>query len=109
MESDIIVKGFQLAEKLHRVKYMWFISDGDSSMYHSVVITCNASNGHYIQKVECTNHAVKCYWNRLKALCKYHPQYHRYQAVYHAAVIAVPFHFRHYMINKTVAGMMAAE
>ena len=28
MESDIIVQGFQLAEQMHGVRYLWFIGDG---------------------------------------------------------------------------------
>ena len=73
METDIIVQGFQLAEQMHGVRYLWFIGDGDSSVYHAVV--SNVSYGCYVQKVEYANHAVKCYWNRLEALCKEHPQY----------------------------------
>ena len=42
-------------------------------MYHAVIT--NVSYGHYVQKVECANHAVKCYRNRLEALCKEHPEY----------------------------------
>ena len=72
METDIIVQSFQLAEQMHGVRYLWFIGDGDSSVYHAVV--SNVSYGHYVQKVECANHVVKCYQNRLEALCKEHPQ-----------------------------------
>ena len=43
-------------------------------MYHNVL--SNVSYGHYVQKVECANHAVKCYQNYLEVLCKEHPQYH---------------------------------
>ena len=42
-------------------------------MYHAVV--SNMSYDCYVQKVECTNHGVKCYQNCLEALCKEHPQY----------------------------------
>ena len=73
MESDIIVQGFQLAEQMHGVRYRWFIGDGDSSVYHAVVT--DVLYGRCVQKVECANHAVKCYRNRLEALCKEHPEY----------------------------------
>ena len=53
---------------MHGVRYLWFIKVGDSSVYHSVY-------GHCVQKVECTNHAIKCYQNHLEALCKNHPEY----------------------------------
>ena len=37
MEADIIVEGFQLSEQMHGLRYLWFIGDGDSSVYHAVV------------------------------------------------------------------------
>ena len=48
--------------------------DGDSSVYHSVV-TGVPSYGRDITKVECANHAVKCYRNRLEVLCNDKPDY----------------------------------
>ena len=33
METDIILEGFQVAEKTHGVRYMRFVRDGDSSVY----------------------------------------------------------------------------
>ena len=80
MESDIIVEGFQLSEQMHGIRYMWFIGDGDSSVYHAVV-TNVPSYGRHVQKVECANHAVKCYRNRLEALCKEHPEYCRHHGL----------------------------
>ena len=52
----------------HGLRYPSLIGDGDSSDYHSVV-TGVPSYGRDITKVECANHAVKCYRNRLEALC----------------------------------------
>ena len=74
MEANIIAEGFQLSEQLHGVQYLWFIGDGDSSVYHAVV-TGVPSYGRCVQKVECANHAIKCYRNRLEALCKNHQGY----------------------------------
>ena len=74
MEADIIVEGFQLSEQMHGVRYLWFIGDGDSSVFHAVV-TGVPSYGRHVQKVECANHAIKCYRNRLEELCKNHPEY----------------------------------
>ena len=59
---------------MHRIRYTWYIGDGDSSVYHAVV-TNVPSYGCHVQKVECAKHAVKCYCNRLEALCKEHPEY----------------------------------
>ena len=74
MEADIIVEGFKLSEQMHRLRYIWFIGDGDSSVYHAVVIGV-PSYGRFVQKVECANHVIKCYRNYLKALCKEHQEY----------------------------------
>ena len=74
MEADIILEGFRISENMHGVKYLWLIGDGDSSVYNSVV-TGVPGYGRDITKVECANHAVKCYRNRLEALCKEKPHY----------------------------------
>ena len=61
-------------EQMHGLRYLWFIGDGDSSVYHAVV-TGVPSYGCFVQKIECANHAIKCYRNRLEALCKEHTEY----------------------------------
>ena len=48
--------------------------NGYSFVYHSVV-TGVPSYGRKITKAECANHAVKCYRNRLEALCNDKPDY----------------------------------
>ena len=73
MEADIILEGFRQSEEMHGLRYLWLIGDGDSSVYHSVV-TGVPSYGRDITKVECANHAVKCYRNR-EALCTDKPDY----------------------------------
>ena len=75
MEADIILEGFRQSENMHGLRYLWLIGDGNSSVYHGVV-TGVPSYGRDITKVECANHAVKCYRNRLEALCIDKPQYH---------------------------------
>ena len=75
MEADIILEGFQQSENMHGLRYLWLIGDGDSSVYHSVE-TGVPSYGHEIAKVECANHTVNCYRNRLEALCNDKPLYH---------------------------------
>ena len=74
MEADIILEGFWQIENMHGLRYLWLLGDGDSSVYHSVV-TGVPPYGHDITKVECANHAVKCYQNRLEALCNDKPLY----------------------------------
>ena len=43
-----------------------------SSVYNSL-ITAVPTYGHDIIKAECANHSIKCYRNRLEALCKDKP------------------------------------
>ena len=73
MESDIIVEGFRLSESTHGLRYMWMIGDGDSSVHHSIITS--VSYGRYVQKVECSNHAVKCYRSGLEKLAKENPTF----------------------------------
>ena len=74
IESDIILKGFQQSEEMHGLWYLWLIGDEDSSVYHSVV-TGVPLYGRDITKIECANDTVKCYRNRLEALCNDKPGY----------------------------------
>jgi len=74
MEADIILQGFLLSESIHGVRYHWMIGDGDSSAYNSVVTGC-LKYGKDVIKVECANHAIKCYCSRLEGLCNDKPQY----------------------------------
>lgn len=60
MESDITVEGFQQLESKYGLRYMKFVGDGDSSV-HLSLITGVPQYGHAICKIECSNHAVKCY------------------------------------------------
>ena len=39
---------------MHGVRYLWFIGDGDSSVFHAVV-TGVPSYGRHVQKVKCVN------------------------------------------------------
>lgn len=73
MESDIISEGFRQAEKMHSVRYIRVIADGDSSMM--CTIRQSVAYGMFVEKVECANHACKCYRSRLEQLAKDHPEY----------------------------------
>ena len=60
METDIILEGFVQAEQVHGVRYMRFIGDGDRSVYPTLL--ANVPDwGSDIRKIECANHACKCY------------------------------------------------
>ena len=74
MEADIILEGFWMSESIYGLRYLWFIGDGDSLVYN-FLITGVPTYEYAITEVECANHAVKCYTNRLEALCKNKLQY----------------------------------
>ena len=74
METDILVQGFNEAETKYGLRYLTFIGDGDSSVYANLV-TQVPSYGHAIRKIECANHAVKCYRGALEKLVTEKPHY----------------------------------
>ena len=74
MEPDAILEGFQQAERVHGVRYMRFIGDGDSSV-HSTLLQVVPGWGRDIKKLECANHACKCYRSSLEKLVQAHPEY----------------------------------
>ena len=73
METDIILKGFLQSETQHGLRYIQFIGDGDSSVYPALV--SGVPYGYFIKKVECANHAVKCYRTALENLVHDKPCY----------------------------------
>ena len=73
METDIILKGFLQSEQQHGLRYIEFIGDGDSSVFPALV--SGVPYGHYIKKLECANHAVKCYRTALENLINDKPLY----------------------------------
>ena len=74
MESDMIVEGFRAAETMHKVRYMKMVGDGDSSV-HANIQTNVLGWGVHVAKIECANHSVKCYRNRLEKIVQDFPQY----------------------------------
>ena len=74
METDIIVQGFQEAESNYGLRYTKFVGDGDSSV-HPSLITGVPQWGHAIRKIECANHAIKCYRGALEKLAQENAHY----------------------------------
>ena len=74
MEADIILEGFINAERVHGVHYTQFIGDGDSSVYPTLIQKVPGW-GHAIRKLECANHACKCYRSALEKLVQDNPLY----------------------------------
>ena len=74
MKSDIIVAGFKESWRMHGVRYLWLIGDGDSSVHHAIQLEVT-EYGRDVQKVECANHVIKCFCNRMESLCNSYPEY----------------------------------
>lgn len=74
METDIILEGFKEAERVHGVRYTKFVGDGDSSVYPTLLQNVTGW-GHLIKKLECANHACKCYRGALEKLVQDNPSY----------------------------------
>lgn len=74
METDIILEGFCAAEKTHGVRYMRFVGDGDSSVYSTLIQNVPVW-GRDIEKMECANHACKCYRAALEKVVQENPSY----------------------------------
>ena len=74
MESAIILEGFLQAESTHGVRYTKFVGDGDSSV-HTTLITDVPGWGRAIEKLECANHACKCYRGSLEKIVQDNPHY----------------------------------
>ena len=74
MESDIILEGFKEAKETHEVRYLRFIGDGDSSVYPTLLQRVPVW-GRYIIKMECANHACKCYRASLEKLAANNAKY----------------------------------
>ena len=74
MEADIILEGFINAERVHGVRYTQYIGDEDSSVYPTLIQKVPGW-GHAIRKLECANHACKCYRGALEKLVQDNPLY----------------------------------
>ena len=74
METDIILEGFLEAERVHGVRYMNFVGEGDSSVYPTLLQNVPGW-GFAIKKLECANHACRCYRSALECLVQENPSY----------------------------------
>ena len=74
MESDIILEGFLEAEQVHGVRYTCFNGDGDSSV-HTTLLQSVPGWGFAIKKLECANHACKCYRGALEKIVQENSSY----------------------------------
>lgn len=66
MEADIIVQGFNESLKTNNLIYSHLIGDGDSSVMKKMHLAKPYGNDIIVKKVECTNHILRNYSNRLR-------------------------------------------
>lgn len=63
MEQDMLVEAFINSEKLHGVRYLTYVGDGDSSVMARIQQQC--PYGYRVKKVPCKNHAIRVYTSGL--------------------------------------------
>ena len=51
MESDIILQGFKCSERMHGLRYIWMIGDGDTSVYSSICTARKVTNKYKKQRL----------------------------------------------------------
>lgn len=66
MEADIIVQGFKQSLQSNNLIYSHLIGDGDSSVMKKINLAKPYGNDVIVKKIECTNHILRNYSNRLK-------------------------------------------
>lgn len=69
MESEIIVEGFRKSVEMHGIKYGYLVGDGDSSVTKKLADAKPYPN-RPVQKIECRNHLLRNFCNRLKELAQ---------------------------------------
>ncbi|XP_077285484.1 uncharacterized protein LOC143910762 [Arctopsyche grandis] len=70
MEADIIAEGFLKSMEMHGVKFNKLVGDGDSSIMKKLMHLMPYGPNIIIQKIECKNHLLRNFCNKLKALGK---------------------------------------
>jgi len=68
MESDIIVEGFKESITMHNLIYAKLIGDGDSRVTKKLHIEKPYGPNFKVVKIECTNHIMRNYINRLREM-----------------------------------------
>ncbi|KAK4880215.1 hypothetical protein RN001_008361 [Aquatica leii] len=70
MEAGIICEGFSDSISRHNLIYGQLIGDGDSSVYRHLTELAPYGPTFYIRKIECRNHLLRNYINKLSDLSK---------------------------------------
>lgn len=70
MESGVILEGFQCSVRMHNLKYLRLIGDGDSSVYKKIQDSKPYGPDSFVEKIECRNHILRNFCQRVKDLSK---------------------------------------
>ncbi|GFT38689.1 uncharacterized protein TNCV_3623471 [Trichonephila clavipes] len=68
MEVDGMLRIFNRSEKLHNLKYLNYIEDGDTKTFNALSENKPYGDDHLIQKIECVGHVQKRMSTRLRKL-----------------------------------------
>lgn len=68
MESDIIVEGFKNSMKMHGLRYMYLVGDGDSSVYKRL-LELRPYGNQLVKKIECRNHLLRNFSKKIQEIC----------------------------------------
>ncbi|GFW79755.1 uncharacterized protein TNCV_2589751 [Trichonephila clavipes] len=68
MEVDGMLRIFNRSEKLHNLKYLNYIGDGDTKTFNALSENKPYGDDHLIQKIECVGHVQKRMGTRLRKL-----------------------------------------
>jgi hypothetical protein len=66
MEQEMIVEGFCKSERLYGLRYLFYVGDGDSSVFARIRERC--AYGSRVQKVPCKNHSIRAVTSGLYAI-----------------------------------------
>ena len=91
-KADIMAAGFLQSEAMHGVRYMKVVGDGDSYVLYTIHTT--VSYGRDVNKLECANHCVKCYWSHLEQLFKDLPDFKDCGNLSKSAIIKIAYGVR---------------
>lgn len=92
MEAAVLVEGFQDSLESYGIKYAKMVADGDSSTYKRI-LESRPYNNITVEKVECRNHLLRNFCNKLKIL---------------STNTAFPLHLRKLINDKTIKRLRRA-
>ena len=70
MESDAIVEGFNTTVEKRGLVYFTLIADEDSSVYKKIIDADPYKRQIRVKKIECTNHLLRNFCTKMKAIVK---------------------------------------